>query len=335
MKTLLRTFLLVVLALSLQAQTKPQKYVVVKIEHGDEFANKLNALSDQGYRLVVAGQFVILRLEATPPETYRYLPLEVKGGPVQFTNWLNEQGAHGYRWLPRTVFMEKAPHPRNYEYRNSPHGLSGPSTARELSSLVEEGYRPVDIVYFSHALGSATKEMYFEHEVGKPAFATRIAPGTEIKVADAMRVGNVMKHVDEFTQQGYRYLGPQHSNKGGGIALMMEKCSEDCAGRYEYRYFDAKDAAQIEQELNAQGKDGYQVAPAALRSRPHLLERDRRQKRTFCYRVLQPKDAASLEQTLNAPEQEGYVPLDYVWHAGWTAAEFLVLEKETTASVAP
>jgi hypothetical protein len=138
MKISLRTFLLVVLALSLQAQTKPQKYVVVKIEHGDEFANKLNALSDQGYRLVVAGQFVILRLEASPPDTYRYLTLvEVKGGPVQFTNWLNEQGARGYRWLPRTVFMEKAPHPRNYEYRNSAHGLSGPSTGRELSSVVE------------------------------------------------------------------------------------------------------------------------------------------------------------------------------------------------------
>ena len=66
-----------------------------------------------------------------------------------------------------------------------------------------------------------------------------------------------------------------------------------------------------------------------------MLERDRRQKRTFSYLVLQPKDAASLEQTLNAPEQDGYVPLGYVWHVGWTVAEFLVLEKETTASPAP
>ena len=336
MEILLQTLSLFLLAVSLSTQTKPQKYVVVKVEHGDEFVNKLNGLSDQGYRLLVGGRFAVLRLDATPPDTYRYLPIEGKGGPIQLTNWLNEQGARGYRRLPRTDLMEKAPHPRNYEYRYSPHGALGPSMGRELSSLVEEGYRPVDRVSFSHAIGSATEEMYFEHEVGKPAVATRIPPGTEIKVADAMRAGSVMKHVDEFSHQGYRFLSSHHSNKGGGIAVMMQKCSEDCAGRYEYRYFDAKDAAQIEKELNAHGKDGYQVAPASLHSRPHLLERDSRQKRTFSYRVLVAKDAPGLEQALNAPEQEGFVPLDYVWHIGFTAAaEFLVLEKETTASAAP
>lgn len=338
MKTLLRSLVPFLQLLFMHAQNptaQPAKYAVLKTENGETYLTSVNQLSDQGYRVLIAGKFTILRREATPPDTYRYLRLEVKGGPAQFANWINEQGAHGYRWMARTGLLEKAPHPRNYEYRNSPHGALGPSKGRELSSLLEEGYRPMGIVYFSHAIGAATKEMYFEHEVGQPAYASSLAPGSEIQLADAMRAGNVMKHVDELARQGYRFLSPHDSNKGGGIAVMMEKCRDDCAGRYEYRYFDAKDAPQIEHDLNPLGKDGFQVLPDALHARPHLLERDMRAKRSFAYRVLDAKDAAGLEQALNAADQEGYVPLDFVWHVGWTAEGFLVLEKETTASVSP
>ena len=320
---------------SLHAQTELSKYAVLKTEGGEAYLTNVNRLSDQGYRLIVVGKFTILRLEATPPDTYRYVRLEVKGGPAQFTNWVNEQGAHGYRWLARTGLLEKAPHPRNYEYRFSPHGALGPSKSADLSPLFEEGYRPVEIVYFSHTIGAATKEMFFEHEVGEPADASHLRPGSEIQVADAMRVGNVMKRVDELAKRGYRFLSPHDSNEGGGIAVMMEKCRDDCAGRYEYCYFDAKDAPQVEQDLNAMSKDGFRVMPEALRSRPHLLERDTREKRTFTYRALDPKNAAQLDQALNSADSEGYQPLDFVWHVGWTAEGFLVLEKETTASASP
>jgi hypothetical protein len=335
MKTLLRSLLPFLLVFSLYAQTPPPKYAVLKTENGDAFLNSVNQLSDRGYRVLVEDKFTILRLEATPPDTYRYLRLEVKGGIAQFTNWINDQGAHGYRWLARTTLLEKAPHPKNYEYRNSPHGALGPSKGRELSSVLEEGYSPTGIVYFSHTIGASTKEMYFEHEVGQPAYASPLPSGSEIQVADAMRAGNVMKHVDELAKQGYRFLSPHDSNKGGGIAIMMRKCPDDCAGRYQYRYFDAKDAPQIERDLNPLGKDGFQVVPGSLHERPHLLERDTRAKRTFAYRVLDAKDAAGLEQALNAADQAGYVPLDFVWHVAWTAEAFLLLEKETTASANP
>lgn len=344
MRTLLRFLFSFLLVFSLHAQTKLPKYAVLKTEGGEAYLTSVNQLSDQGYRLIVAGKFTILRLEAIPPDTYRYLRLEVKriefvqGGPAQFTNWANEQGAHGYRWLARSGLLEKAPHPRNYEYRFAPHRARTkwvPSKSAELSSLVQEGYQPVGIVQFSHAIGSTTKEMFFEREVGQPANAAHQPPGSEIQVADAMRASNVMKRVDELAKQGYRFLSPHISNKGGGIAVMMEKCRDDCAGRYEYRYFDAKEGPQIERDLNALSKDGFRVVPDALRSRPHLLERDTREKRTFSYRVLDPKDGAELEQALNAADPEGYVPLDFVWHVGWTAEGFLVLEKETTASATP
>lgn len=340
MKTLLRSLVPFLLLFFLHAQTpteQPPKYTVLKTEYGAAYLTHVNQLSDQGYRVLIAGKFTILRREATPPDTYRYLRIEFKNrpGPAQFTNWINQQGAHGYRWMARTGLLEKAPHPRNYEYRYSPHGAFGASKGRDLSSLLEEGYRPMELMYFSHTLGAATKEMYFEHEVGQPAYASPLPPGSEIQVADAMRASNVMKHVDELAKQGYRFLSPHDSNIGGGISVMMEKCRDDCAGRYEYRYFDAKDAPQIERELNPLGQDGFQVLPDALHARPHLLERDTRAKRSFAYRVLDAKDAAGLEQALNTAHPEGYVPLDFVWHVGWTAEGFLVLEKETTASVNP
>jgi hypothetical protein len=123
MKTLLRFFVPCLLILSLHAQTQP-KYTVLKTDNKDTFLDTVNQLADRGYRVLIQGPFTILRLDATPPDTYRYLRLEEKGGPAQFTNWINEQGAHGYRWLAHIGFLEKAPHPRNYEYRNSPHGTA-------------------------------------------------------------------------------------------------------------------------------------------------------------------------------------------------------------------
>jgi hypothetical protein len=335
MNPLLRPLFSLLLVFSLHAQAKLPKYAVLKTEGGEAYLTNVNQLSDDGYRLIVAGKFTILRLEATPPDTYRYLRLEVKGGPAQFTNWINEQGAHGYRWLARTELLEKAPHPRNYEYRLAQHGALGPSKGADLSPLLVEGYRPVGIVSFSHAIGADTEEMFFEHEVGQSESDSHLPLGSDIQVADAMRAGNIMKRVDELANQGYRFLSLRSSNKGGGIAVLMVKCRDDCAGRYQYRYFDAKSAPQVERDLNVLSKDGFRVLPDALRSRPHLLERDTREARKFSYRALDPKDAAELGHALNAADPDGYMPLDFVWHVGWTAEGILVLEKEITASATP
>jgi len=344
MKLLLRSLLLLLPIAALCAQTAPTveqspsptalpKYRVLKTEDKDAFLERVNQLSDLGYRVLIEGQFTILHFEATPPDTYRYLRIESPGGPKQFSNWLNAQGARGYRWLRRTGLLEKSPHPKNYEYRNSLHGALGPSKRGELSSLYEEGFRPVSTITFGMAFGSSTQELYFEHELGQPAYASPFPPCSEIEVADGARVGNVMKRIDELSAQGYRFLTRHASSKGGGIAVLMERCS-DCAGRYQYRHFDAKDPAQLDHDLNPLGKNGFRVLTATLPGRAHLLERDTRATRAFTYRVLEAKDGTALEPALNATDSDGYAPLDFVWHIGWTADAFLVLEKETTATAA-
>ncbi len=344
MKLLLR-FLLLLLpvaglaqtASTLKNSTSPAtllKYRVLKTEDKDAFLDRVNQLSDLGYRVLIEGKFTILHLEATPPDTYRYQRVEPQGGPARFSNWLNEQGARGYRWLSRTALLEKAPHPKNYEYRNSLHGAFGPSKHGELSSLYEEGFRPVSAITFAMPLAGSTQELYFEHELGQPAYASPFPPGTEIEVADAARIGNVMKRVDDLAAQGYRFLGRHASSKGGGIAVLMERCS-DCSARYQYRHFDARDAAQLDRELNSLGKDGFRVLTATLPGRAHLLERDTHAHRGFTYRVLDAKDGIAIESALNTADTDGYTPLNFVWHSGWTADAFLVLEKETTAAATP
>ena len=77
------------------------------------------------------------------------------------------------------------------------------------------------------------------------------------------------------------------------------------------------------------------MLPESLALRPHLLERDAHADLTFSHRALEPVDGASLQHLLNSADTEGYAPVGFVWHAGWTAQEFVVLEKETTASPAP
>jgi hypothetical protein len=334
MKLLLRSLFL--FAATLHAQTALPKYAVVKTENGEAFLASLNQLADQGYRVLAISKYAVLRLEAAPPNTYRYRRIEVKGGPAQFTNWINDQGAHGYRWLAHTGLLEKAPHPHNYEYRVAPRRGLGPARNRDLSLLVEQGYRQIDPISFSHSLGAPTHEVFFERDLDAPTPPPVAYPGTMIAVADAMRADNVMKQVDGLSRKGYRVVGPHDSDKGGGIALMLEKCRDDCSGRYEYRYFDAKNAAQVENDLNTLGKDGFRVLPAALIWRPHVLERDTRAKQAFTYRALDPTDADNLAQLLNAAGNEGFAPLEFVWHAGFASAQgFLIIEKETTASAAP
>jgi hypothetical protein len=295
----------------------------------------VNQLADQGYRVLAARKYTVLQLETTPSDTYRYARFEVRGGPAQFTNWLNEQGAHGYRWVPSIDLLEKSPHPKNYEYRNSPHrGQWAPSKGHEISSVISEGYRPSEIVVFTHDFGAPTEEMYFEREVSHTASA-RPQYSATVEVTEAMRIGKITNRMNELAQEGYRFLSTHVSGRGGGMAIMSEKCPDGGGGRYEYRYFDPKNAAQLEQQLNVLGKDGFRVIPTTLRRRPHLLERNTHEKRVFSYRALEAFSAVSLQNSLNTIAQEGYVPIDFVWHSGWTVEGFFILEKEITDSLGP
>jgi hypothetical protein len=152
--------------------------------------------------------------------------------------------------------------------------------------------------------------------------------GGPLEIVEAMHEESVMKHVSELAKQGYRFVSPSVSNKGGGLGLIMEKCTPGCGGPYEYRYLDAKNPAQIEQDLNAFGKDGFRVVPSAMRTKPHLLERDPNSKHTFSFRVLKAKEVAELEKAVNEADREGYEPIGYVGHIHMLVSDFyLVLEK--------
>jgi hypothetical protein len=331
MSKLYRVFILFLLAAPLHCQAPPNQYTVVKIENGEPYINRVNELADLGYRVLFVTRYTVLRRDATPPDTYRYLRVEVSGGPKQFSNWINEQGARGYRWVPRTGLLEKAPHPRNYEYQYRHPAAK----ANELSSLVEQGFQPLQTTYFSHSIGPSTPEMFFERDLDAPGPAATPDVGKNIAFSDAMRSSNVMKRVDELARQGYRVRGPHPSAKGGGVSLLLEKCQPECAGRYQYRKFDVKDVAQLDTELNALGKDGFQVLPASLEGSLYLVERDTRDTKKFSYHVLEPADLPALELALNAAAQQGFEPVQFVWHVGWTAHGFLVLQKEITDATAP
>jgi hypothetical protein len=333
--------LILFLACSLSAQVaQSPKYKVVKAEKPEQTVAALNALADQGYRLILPGPMFILRLETAPPDTYRYIPVDFKGGPVEFLNWLNEQGARGYRWVPwpGADVMEKEPHPRNYEYASpSPHSFHfGRAKTDELSSLVSQGYHPARLAWFSVAIGSPWRELFFEREMGAKSEPERTVDAKAVEIADAMRAGNVMKQVDALAKKGYRYLGPCTSQKGGGLAAMMQKCGQDCGGPFEYRYFDVRDTGQLDKQLSEQGKEGFRVLPHSLMTRPHVLERAAAKKETYAYHVLPSKDLVALEKELNGSGQDGYEPIGYVAHMGvWTGETLLLLEKVSTVSAPP
>ena len=329
---MLRSIVLLLTA-SLSAQNAPlPKYKVVKVTKPEPTVTAMNTLAEQGYRLLVPGRLFILRLEATPPDTYRYLALSRESGPVHTINWVNQQGARGYRWLTQAGVMEKEPHPRNYEYASTVISGWRRKDAPIPADLIEQGFHPLGIQAFDAVIGPPGTEFVFERELGKTNSAGLVL--WDVQPADAMRSGNVAKQVDALAKKGYCYFGPAVSRKGGGEAVLMKKCGPG-EGPFEYRYFDVHDAEQLVKELNDQGKDGFRPVPSALDRPPHLLQHLSGSKETYSYHVLQDKDPAALEQVLNAPDQEGYVPIGFVWRVGWTADMFLVLEKSSTASENP
>jgi hypothetical protein len=343
MKQLLRLLVLMSLAAGLLAQNSLPTYTVITTEKKDAYFDATNDLADQGYRVVAVGKFTVLRLEATPPDTYRYSRVESKDTPSELVNWLNAQGARGYRWRPPIGLLEKSPHPRNFEYRTSPHGAWAPPKGGELSAEMRHGYRPLAVVLFPHFLGSPTEELFSEREVGKQTPATTQCPSPTVELVHAVRISKVMKRVNDLAKQGYRFLAPMPGG-GSDVVVAMVKCSEESKSRYVYRHLrdSYKEAAQLERDLNVSGAEGFRILPAAISRTRHIVEEDVSDKRTFAYRAiaLNPSDPAELQQSLDAAERDGYRPIDISWwhlaYAGDTSrADFLLVEMETTGSPAP
>ena len=312
------------LTASLLAQVAaPAKYKVAVPAHENEILPLLNGLAEQGYRLVAMGPAAILKLEPPASGHYQYDLVAHQRDPDKFFKALNEQGEQGYRWVPFSPLTEKSPQATKYRYLKAPHGQFGPAKAPAISSAEAEGFRPVSVVYFEQIIRGQ-----FELVMEQEAQSTKNASLGPLEIVDAMREEGVMKHVDELAKQGYRFVSPNVCSRGGCLGLIMEKCAPGCGGPYEYRYFDAKNPAQAEQDLNALGKDGFRIVPAALRTKPHLLERDPNSKQAFSYRVLEAKDVAGLEKAVNDADREGYEPVGYVGHIHMLVPDFyLVLEK--------
>lgn len=310
-----------VLTASLSGQVAPTlKYKVLKSgKHGPPIA-AMNTLADHGYRVLVWGPKIIMQLEARPPDTYRYMAMNADAGPIALLNWLNIQGAYGYRLTAGGV-LEKAPDPRNYEYVTAWRGRWAPEKSLAISDLVQRGYHPVGLT------------MFFERELRLNSKPSDTNGEGEIQIADAMRTSKVFKQITVLAAKGYRYLGPYMSQKSGGRADLMQKCGQRCGGPFEYRSFQVHDIVQLTKELNELGKDGFRVVPSALGWPPHVAERGAARKETYSYHILPVKHAKALEQALNAPAQGGYEPIGYGGWAGvWTSRRFVILEKVLTAS---
>ena len=320
-KKLILTLSLLTASLCAQV-TAPPKYKVAVAAHENEIVPLLNGLAEKGYRLAAIGPAAILKLEPPTSGHYQYDLVAHQRDPDKFFNALNELGEQGYRWVPFSPLTEKSPQATKYRYIKAPHGWSGPAKTPAISSAEAEGFRPVDVVYFEMII-SGKFDLVMEQE----APSARNASLGPLQIVEAMREESVMQHVGELAKQGYRFVSPSVSSKGGGLALIMEKCAPGCGGPYEYRYFDAKNPAQVEQDLNALGKDGFRVVPSAMRTKPHLLERDPNSKQAFSYRVLEAKDVAGLEKAVNDADREGYEPVGYVGHIHMLVPDFyLVLE---------
>jgi hypothetical protein len=258
-----------------------------------------------------------MRLDAVPPDTWRY---QVRPEPSifslnSFLNALNQQGALGYAWRPDSWFLEKQPHPRNYEYRIL-MDLPGKTRKKFMDSYQADGFTPV-----GYAVGN---QVVYIHEIGSPKPA---APPRPMRVADALRKDNLMKDISALAAQGYRYRSHELSKKGGGRAVSMEECDASCGGPFEYRSFDVNDAAQLEHDLNALGQEGFRVLHQSLDWPPSLLERPVKHTVSFVYRVADAPDAATTQQFLDACDRDGYEPIGFAAHLGWNVHIMIVAEK--------
>jgi len=317
MKPLAVTLLAISVTIPLAAQPSPPRYKV--LPHSGEKAApaQWNAAADQGYRFLFEGRLAVMRLDTAPPDTYRYQPLPDRNLRATFLNALNEQGAYGYAWLSQTKMLEKLPHPRTWEY-TVVEGFADKTRKASLHSLEAQGYKPVGL------FGSVA--IYMHETSPDPASS----PSLDLRVVERANRKKFLREVVEAGRQGYRYAGErteEHASK-----LVMERCGAACGAPFEYREVKFKTAAELEQQLNTLGSQGFRVVAGSLGNEPLLVERSAAQTSTYMYRVSSAKDSVAVEQTLNAGDRDGFVPVGFAVHLGWTADVMLVLEKPTAAN---
>lgn len=287
-------------------------YRVVKGWPAKDALPGLNDAAAQGYRLILTGKMAVMRLDAQTPDVYRYMTVPDQGIFASFMNAVNQQGAFGYRWVENTHFMEKEPHPHNYEYETI-EGMLTRTRQESRRGLSSRGFVPV---------GSFASRPIFMHEIDA---APASQPARSFQFVEMAPERKVMKEITRLAHQGYRYGGPDFPPTGSGIR--MELCDEFCGGPFEYREVSVKDAEQVQHDLNEAAKEGFHLVASSFDWRPNLIERGIDQRPRFDYRVGNADELASAEQFVNAGDRDGFVPVAFAAHVGWSVHVFLILEK--------
>lgn len=320
-RTIVACLILLTAALAAAQSAPLLKYRVLPDLPPEKGVVLLNQAADQGYRLLFVGRMAVMRLDAAPPDTYRYLARPHEALSKTFLNQLNQQGALGYGWVHGTDFLEKAPHPRNYEYAMV-EGISAKAREQSHNSLLAQGFVPV---------ASFNAIPIFMHELGAPPPDIHERP---FRTPNAVREKKLMEQITDLAARGYRYRRPAASIKGGGRSVSMEQCDASCGGPFEYRDVEVNQPDQLERDLNALGEQGFRLVKASLAWPPHLAERGANREQRFVYRVAEVPTAAAAEEFLNTGDRDGFDPVQFADHISWNVHIYLVLEK-ATASAAP
>jgi hypothetical protein len=321
MQTLTMFCIALIAATALAARgTAPSRYRVLLAYPPGSASTDLNQAADQGYKLLFASRYAIMRLDAVPPETYRYLPIPSQGGDAGFLNALNQAGALGYGWLKDTPFLQKEPHPRNYEYIVA-NTFSQKSLKQAHESALAQAYR---------LAGDLGGRQIYIRELGNTQPVPNRRP---VRIVDAFRTANQIKDISELAAHGYRFRSPELIGRGS-IAVLMEECDSTCGGPFEYRVFDLKETVELERDLNALGRDGFRVLPETLDRKPHLAERQTSSIQRFAYRAFDAADdLGAAEQAVNASAQDGFVPIGFAGRVGLYMHWYIVMEKVTASAV--
>jgi hypothetical protein len=138
--------------------------------------------------------------------------------------------------------------------------------------------------------------------------------------------------ISELGAQGYRYVSAE-ADRAERLAAVMERCAADCGGPFEYRSIQQKSPAQVEQTLNAYGRDGFRVVVASLFSELNLVERPAVATQRYSYRVVEVRNAQAGEALLNGCDHDGYDPIAWIGSVVWKVHYYIILEK--SAPVVP
>ena len=314
MKRVLAGLLMLGAVIGVTAQSATlSRYKVLPGSTAKNAAEQWNGVAGQGYRFLFEGRLAVMRRDAEPPDTYRYLAVPDRNLRNTFLNALNQQGAFGYGWVKGAQMLEKLPHPHVYEY-TVVEGIAAKKRKDSRDELLAQGFVPVGRF--------GTVPIYMRDATVDPS---PTGADHEKRVLQQPTQDRLRKEIDKAAALGYRFGHVELTDSGEGVVM------EASDAVFEYLSFDVKDAAQLERALNDLGASGFRVVGESLAHSIALAERGPDHRMAYTYKVVEARDAAALEEFLNSADQDGFTPVGFAAHIGWTATVFIVVEKASPA----